>query len=125
MLERVQVHGWGQHLERGWEGFGLGQGWGQGLNPGWHQGWQNPWFAGAGGFIWDALSALFWLVLLVALAVFVARLVFGRNPRATGAPAALGHNPGRDPALEIARERFARGEIDEKTFEAIKRTLLS
>ena len=125
MLEQVQVHGWGQEFGRGLEGFGLGQGWEQGLNPGWHQGWQGPWFAGFGGFIWDVLSAFFWLALLVAVAVLVARLIFGRGPRAAGASFAQGHNPGRDPALEIARERFAKGEIDEKTFEAIKRALSS
>ena len=126
MLEQIQVHGWGQGFGRGLDGFGLGRGWDQGLNPGWHQGWNGPWFGGFGGFIWDVLGALFWLALLVALAVLVARLIFGRGPRASGpVPFTASRDPGRDPALEIARERFAKGEIDEKTFEAIKRALLS
>ncbi|AFH38234.1 SHOCT domain-containing protein [Thermus thermophilus] len=63
---------------------------------GWGMGWWGPFF----GLLWFVLLGLFlyWLV---------RALVPER----------------RDRALEILRERYARGEIDKETFERMKRDL--
>jgi len=57
-------------------------------------------FFGGGILMW-----LFWLVLLVVL-VYVLKDVFG----------ATGRNSSSDEAMEILKQRFARGEIDEAEF---------
>lgn len=118
MLERVQqAHGWSGDIGRGLNGLDWGRGWNPGFDQNWVQGWQGPWF---GGF-WSVFGTLFWVGLLVLLALLLARLIFGGGPRTSGPPFAQR----RDPALEIARERLARGEIDAQTFETIKRALSS
>jgi putative membrane protein len=68
-----------------------------------------PW-AGrdGGGFLgpWILVPFLFWIGLLVLVALVVRRLFPGRRrDGGTGAP--------RDSAEEILRERFARGEVSE------------
>ena len=114
MFEKLQVPpSWEQGFAGGWDRFQI--------EPGWEQGWHTPWFGGMGGFLWHLLGMLFWIGLLVLIAVLLARLIFGGS-RAVGGPPFM---PRRDPALDIARERFARGEIDAPTFEAIKRALSS
>lgn len=52
---------------------------------------------------------LFWTVVLVALAVLAWSLLQRRGTR--GAP------PGEDRAEDILRQRFARGEIDEASYQ--------
>ncbi|HSQ82688.1 MAG TPA: SHOCT domain-containing protein [Casimicrobiaceae bacterium] len=72
---------------------------------GWGQG-------GAFGMIW----MLLWWVLIILGIVLLAKWLF-RRPQGGG-----GHAPGNR-ALEILRERYARGEIDKKEFEERKRDL--
>lgn len=71
---------------------------------GWGPGW--GWFA-MGHLLW-------WVLLLVAIAVLV-RWTLGHGPhRSPG---------GSDRALDLLRERYARGEIDQQEFEERKRVL--
>ena len=70
---------------------------------GWGPGW--GWFA-AGHVLW-------WVVLVVALIALLRWALRRDGPRA-GSP---------DRAMDVLRERFARGEIDETEFEARKRAL--
>lgn len=74
---------------------------------GWGPGWGWGWFA-AGHLLW-------WVVVIVALVVLVRWAIQRSGPRAAPPPP--------DRALDLLRERFARGEIDETEFEARKRTL--
>jgi putative membrane protein len=71
-----------------------------------------PW-AGrdGGGFLgpWIFVPLLFWIGLLVLVALVVRRLFPGR--RRDG-----GTGPPRDSAEEILRERFARGEVSEAEY---------
>jgi len=64
-------------------------------------------FFGGGILMW-----LFWLVLLVVL-VYVLKDIFGFK----------GRNSSTDEAIEILKQRFARGEIDAAEFEHRKRQL--
>jgi putative membrane protein len=57
------------------------------------------------------MMLVFWGVVLVGL-VLAIRWLFGQ-----------GRHPRRDPALEILRERYARGEINREEFESRKRDL--
>ncbi len=65
---------------------------------------------------WGPLDDLLWLLLMLGLlaliGVVLVRLL--RSP-----------TPGSDRALEIARERYARGEISLEEFENLKRNLRS
>ncbi len=69
----------------------------------------GPWWYGTGSF-----GILAWLypLILVGLLVLGAYLVARTLARAP-----------RDRALEILRERYAKGEIDRETFERMKRDL--
>ena len=72
------------------------------LQPGW-----CPWCGAMG---WGGgIMMFFWIVLLVALVVVAWSLL------QRGGPAHAG--PREDRAEEILRERFARGEIDEATYQ--------
>lgn len=73
-------------------GFGNGMGFGMGF----------------GGF-W----MIFWLVGLIALVIWLVKLMFPQNSQASeGAK-----------SLEIAQRRYARGEISAEEFESLKREL--
>jgi len=67
------------------------------------------------------LGSIFWIVVLVALILFVIRLMGGgrRHPRhwMGGAPWM------NQTALEILRERFAKGEISKEEYEERKKVL--
>lgn len=74
----------------------------------WHPmwGWGDSWSAG-----WTfGLMHVLWWVLAIALVVVIFRAVAGRGRH-------------RDSALEILRERYARGEIDAAEFEERKKQL--
>jgi len=64
-------------------------------------------FFGGGILMW-----IFWLILLVVL-VYVLKDIFGST----------GGNSSSNEAMEILKQRFARGEIDEEEFEKRKKQL--
>ncbi|PZA05816.1 MULTISPECIES: SHOCT domain-containing protein [unclassified Meiothermus] len=68
---------------------------------------------GYGG--WGLVDDLLWILLLLGLLALVGVLIFRllRNPSGSSS----------DRALQIARERYAKGEIDQAEFEALKRNL--
>ena len=71
--------------------------------------WNHMWGwdgAGAAGWGWFGLMHLAWWLLLIAGAVVLVRLLSG--PRQRGSD---------DRALDILRERYARGEIDQGEYE--------
>ncbi len=72
----------------------------------WHDGWM--WFGG----IFGLLMLIGFIILVVWLAT--------RNWGASGTS-----GEGRNNALDIARERYARGEISHEEFEKIKKNLSS
>ncbi len=71
-----------------------------------------------GGFMW-----IWWLIPIV-LIVLVAMLATGGRGRPTG-EAPPERRPDGDRAIEILRQRLARGEIDEAEYERLKRELES
>jgi putative membrane protein len=73
---------------------------------GW-DGWGFGAMFGLGHLLW-------WALIVVAIVVFVRWLT--KDARRAGGPAG-------DRAIEILRERFARGEIDKAEFDARKRVL--
>ena len=89
------------------QGTGQGYGYGPGMMGGY--GWSQ---GGAFGMIW----MLLWWVLIILGIVLLAKWLF-RGSQGEGS-----HPPGKR-ALEILRERYARGEIDKKEFEERKRDL--
>jgi putative membrane protein len=72
---------------------------------GWGEGW---------GFF-GVLHTLLWWVLLVLGIVVLAKWLFAGNSRGAAATG--------DRALEVLRERYARGEIDKDEFDKRKRDL--
>lgn len=78
-------------------------GWGM-MHPMW--GWWGIW-----GFAMMLLVFLFWALVIVALVLGIRWLVRQGRPEVT------------DSALEILRQRYARGEINREEFEAKRRDL--
>ncbi len=79
----------------------------------WHHGWTN----GFGGTAMMGVGFLLWLLIIagvVALVVWAVRASSGRSPGGSS------HEPD---ALEIARRRYARGEISKEQFEQLKHDL--
>ena len=66
---------------------------------------------GAGGLVMMLMMLLFWGLVIAGLALGVRWL------------AGQGHPARRDEALEILRQRYARGDIDKQEFESRKRDL--
>jgi len=60
------------------------------------------------------LMAAFWVVVIVLIVLLVRRLA---------APGATHPDQARPSALDILRERYARGEIDKEEYEERRRTL--
>jgi putative membrane protein len=78
--------------------------WGWGMHPMW---W------GAWGFGMMLLMLLFWVLVIVGLVIGIRWLVGqGKESRS-------------DSALEVLRQRYARGEINKEEFEAKKRDLVT
>jgi putative membrane protein len=77
--------------------------------------WGYPAGYGWAGFIWMILGAIFWLGLLGLLVWLLVRWLgrgTGYDYRATPPPP----QAAAPSALEILRQRYARGEIDEATY---------
>lgn len=68
-----------------------------------------------GGMLLMMLSWIFWFALLALLLWALIRWIVEREPRRGQAPGPT--------AAEILRQRYARGEIDEATFERMRQQL--
>jgi putative membrane protein len=79
--------------------------WGWGMHPMW-------WMGGAWGVGMMFMMLLFWILVIAALVLGI-RWLMGQGKEARS-----------DSALEILRQRYARGEINKEEFEAKKRDLL-
>jgi putative membrane protein len=62
--------------------------------------------------------AVFWALVIIALIFLIRWLAIQSRPRGQ-------QDQGRDSALEILRQRYARGEIDKEEFDQKKRDLES
>lgn len=85
--------------ERPWE-------WGWGMHPGW-------WMWGAGGAVMMLMMLVFWGLVIAGVVLGVRWL------------ARQGREERPDRALDILRERYARGEINKEEFDARRRDLES
>ncbi|MGH2609428.1 MAG: SHOCT domain-containing protein [Tepidiformaceae bacterium] len=63
---------------------------------------------------WMVWGSIFWVLLFVGIAALVAWVTAGGQRNA---------QPPRDSALEVLRERYARGEIDREEFERMRKDL--
>lgn len=86
----------------------------------WEWGWGGHpmmWGWGAWGLGMGLMMLVFWGLVIVGLVLAIRwLLVQGREPGG-------GHERGPDRALDVLRERYARGEIGKEEFEAKKRDL--
>jgi len=89
--------------------YGNRQGWGWHMDPGLMGGWGVGWFGGI-------FMIIFWILILVALVFFIKWLVQSSNRGHTGAA-------GGNRALDILKERYARGEINKTDYETMKADL--
>ncbi len=105
MLLFTIIFPWNQALaqQQGYSGWGMGPGMMMGN-------WGMGWFGGI-------FMMIFWVLILVGLGFFIKWLVQSTNRGQAG-----GNNDNR--ALEILKERYARGEIDNAEFEAKRKDLL-
>jgi len=87
--------------ERSWD-------WGWGMHPMW-------WIGGAWGLGMLLLMLAFWGLVIAGIVLLIRWLV--------GVGGGPGAGRGPDRALEILRERYARGEINKDEFEAKRRDL--
>jgi putative membrane protein len=71
-------------------------------------------FTGSLGFLGPILMILFWVAVII-LIVYLVRGGYGMNYK-------QGHGGGK--SLDILKERYAKGEIDKKEFEAMKKDLM-
>jgi putative membrane protein len=92
------------------------------LAPGWalaqERTWEWHWSTHPMMFMWGAGGLLMMFMMLVFWGLIMASLVVGLRWLV-----GQGRPPRRDEALEILRQRYARGEIDKQEFEARKRDL--
>ncbi len=91
------IRGWVQGQARPWEGWGM-----------------HPmgWMGGMWGMGMMFMMLLFWFLVIVGLILVVRWFLSDQRERRGG-----------DSALEILRQRYARGEINKEEFEAKKRDL--
>lgn len=88
--------------------------------------WGNGFGMGGGWLIGGLMMLLFWAAVigLVVWAIWAfsrrqSRRVDYQNPSQVASPRA----PQGDPALQIAKERYARGEISREQYDEIRQTL--
>lgn len=62
---------------------------------------------------WGIFMTLFWATIIILIVVLIARTVNGRGVA----------DPKGDDALDIAKKRYAKGEITKTEFEQIKRDI--
>lgn len=91
-------------------GYGYGRGgWGMPHNM------MNGFGMWGGGFGGGGIMIVFWVALIAAVALVVTGLLKGRND---SDPA--NHHPNTSPdAVEILKQRYARGEIDKEQYESM------
>ena len=89
---------------RGYDGWHMG--------PGMMGGWGGGWFGGI-------FMIVFWILLIVGLVFLIKWLVQSTKGNS------MSPRSGSSSALEILKERYARGEINKQEFEEKKRDLLS
>lgn len=100
-----------------------------GVSPVWAQwgrgydGWSPGMMMGGWGFGGGIFMIVFWILIIVGLVVLIRWLVV--SSRSGHGMPGLGGQPGANRALDILKERFARGEINKDEFEERKRTLES
>jgi putative membrane protein len=80
--------------------------------------WEWQWGMHPMMFMWGAGGLVMMLMMLVFWGFVIAGLVLGIRWLAR-----QGRGEGRDEALEILRQRYARGEIDKQEFETRRRDL--
>ena len=80
--------------------------------------WEWQWGMHPMMFMWGAGGLVMMLMMLVFWGLVIAGLILGVRWLAR-----QGRWEGRDEALEILRQRYARGEIDKQEFETRKRDL--
>lgn len=78
-------------------------------------GMMGPGMMGAYGFMW--LMPIFWIVIL-GLIIWAIVAVVGRSGESRGQG-----TPGTDSALEILKQRYARGEISKEEYEQKRKDL--
>ena len=79
------------------------------------------WFGPGWGMFWMGLGSLFWFLVL-GLAIWLLVRWLTRTNQTT-LPSAPGTPPLPPSAMEILRQRYARGEIDAATFENMQERL--
>lgn len=84
-------------------------------------GWMGPGMMGGFGFGWGILMLLFWVLIIGGVVLLAARLL-ERNPSTMG-PGNQDRNSSGDRALDILRERYARGEITKEQYDQMRRDL--
>jgi putative membrane protein len=74
------------------------------------------WYYGSGwgGMLWMGVSMLFWTLLLGLVIWLLVRWITRQST--AGSSPFVGTPPNPPSALEILRQRYARGEIDEATY---------
>lgn len=89
-----------------------GQGYGGwGMGPGMMGGWGTGWFGGI-------FMIVFWVLVIIALVFLIKWLI-----QSTKGDKDIAHGSSR--ALDIVKERYARGEIDKEEFQRMKADLKS
>lgn len=69
---------------------------------------------GWGGMLWMGLGGLFWLILLGLAIWLLVRWITRQQTMASPPSPGMASNP--PSAMEILRQRYVRGEVDEATF---------
>jgi putative membrane protein len=84
--------------------------------------WMHGFGFGWGGMIFGGLLMLLFWGVVIALVVFVVRAL-SRPGSGQATPSAGAPGQARDQALEILRERYARGEISKDEFNSMRQDL--
>ncbi len=84
-------------------------------------------YLGWGGWLGIILMVVFWVLVITLIVLGIRWLIRSdRNSRLSGGPGVgpgWGGGPSPDDPLEILRQRYARGEIDDEEFERRRKTL--